>query len=138
MTGGAIQEVSRKAASITWECTRCTARGGRDDGNRVGIDAGADTNNLIVAQPNVPDAMKGITGRTFTANSTAGLTLRAYIYTIAGERLATLEGSVGQNTVTWKVSGIASGIYIAAVDAKDSQSGLVSHPAFEGYGCSLN
>jgi hypothetical protein len=87
---------------------------------------GAETSNLLVAQPNVLDATKGITSTTFTANSTTSLTLRATIYTVAGERVAALDGPAGQNTVFWSAQGLASGIYIAVVTAKDSQGGLVS------------
>jgi hypothetical protein len=88
---------------------------------------GADTSNLIVAQPNVLDISKGITSTTFTANSATSLTLRAYIYTIAGELVTTVDGTPGQNTVNWNAAGLASGIYIAVIDARDSQGGLVGH-----------
>jgi fimbrial isopeptide formation D2 family protein len=81
---------------------------------------GADTSNLLAAQPNVLDTAKGITSTTFVANSTTSLTLHATIYTIAGERVATLDGPAGQNTVNWNAQGLASGIYIAVVTAKDA------------------
>ena len=85
----------------------------------------ADSPNIVMAQPNILDATKGITGTTFTA-ATSGLTLRAYIYTVAGERVATLDGQAGQSNVYWNASGLASGIYIAVVTAKDSKGGLLS------------
>ena len=86
----------------------------------------ADSPNLILARPNILDATKGITGTIFTA-ATTNLTLRAYIYTVAGERVATLDGLAGQSNVIWNASGLASGIYIAVVDAKDPVGNLVDH-----------
>ncbi len=85
---------------------------------------GADSVNLITAQPNILDGTKGITSTTFTANSPASLTLRTYVYTIAGERVATLDGQTGQNTVYWNALGLASGLYIAMVEAKDAAGNL--------------
>ena len=72
------------------------------------------------------DATKGVTGTIFTA-ATANLTLRVHIYTVAGERVATLDGLAGQSNVYWNASGLASGIYIAVVDAKDASGNLVDH-----------
>ena len=86
----------------------------------------ADVPNLVLAQPNILDAKKGVLGTTFTA-ATTNLTLRVYIYTVAGERVATLDGLAGQSNVYWNVSGLASGIYIAVVDAKDPGGNLVAH-----------
>ena len=92
---------------------------------KVSVQA-ADVPNIVLAQPNILDATKGITGTMFTA-ATTNLTLRAYIYTVAGERVATLDGLVGQSNVYWNASGLASGIYIAVVDAKDTAGNLVDH-----------
>ena len=85
---------------------------------------GADDGMQVVAQPNVLDASKGITDTTFTVNGGLSLTLGVKLYTVAGERVAVLEGPAGQDSVNWNASGLASGVYLAVVEAKDAQGGL--------------
>ena len=85
---------------------------------------GIETTGIILAEPNILDSTKGNTSTTFTAYSTQPLSLNACLYTVAGERVAILDGPIGQGTVKWNAVGFASGIYIAVVTAKDSNGGL--------------
>lgn len=57
----------------------------------------------------------------FRAGSTEPLTLAVAIYTLAGERVKVLEGDPGSNQAFWDGTGVASGLYLAAVTLKDSQ-----------------
>ena len=74
-----------------------------------------------MAQPNVIDETKGILGTTITADSSLALTLRVSLYTVAGELTQVTKGTQGAGTVYLSTSGLASGIYLAAVDSIDPQ-----------------
>ena len=78
---------------------------------------GSDGVGTVMAQPNV---LKGVTQTTFTSDSVLGLILQVRLYSIAGEKVSyNLENS-GINQTTIDVSGLASGLYLAVVDAIDS------------------
>jgi hypothetical protein len=85
-----------------------------------------DGTNLVIARPNILDASKGIMGTTFTTNSSMSLTLKISLYTTAGELVKVVQGDSGSGTAYLGASGLASGIYIAVVEVKDSQDRLVS------------
>ena len=87
---------------------------------------GADVTGTVIAMPNILDKTKGNTTTTFTVNTPQTVTLKVNIYTIAGERVAILEGQAGQGTATWNASGLASGMYLAVVNAKDANGAFVS------------
>jgi uncharacterized repeat protein (TIGR01451 family) len=86
---------------------------------------GSGVSGEIVAEPNVL-----ICGQTmvtvFNAMGVSGAsTLTVRIYTIAGEWVATIPGTAGTATAPWNASGLASGVYIAAAEARDVNGGFI-------------
>jgi flagellar hook assembly protein FlgD len=80
--------------------------------------------NVFYAQPNLLKA--GQTTAVLKISSTAPLTLGARIYDLAGELLKTLQGQPGANQVAWNASGISSGVYLAQLEARDTNGMLVA------------
>jgi hypothetical protein len=63
---------------------------------------------------------------TFKSDSSQVLTLVYRVYDMAGELVQTAtSGQAGANAAVWDASGVASGMYIAVVDALNAQGGLV-------------
>ena len=79
----------------------------------------------VEAMPNVLNSTNGY-ATTLMSNTTMVLTLKARIYTTAGELMAVVDGNAGTGWVKWDASGVASGLYIAVVEERDAQGGLVS------------
>ena len=84
----------------------------------------SNNNQQIYAAPNLLTGASPQT--TFRINSTMVLTLQVNIYDTAGELVRTLQGTPGSNEVTWNLSGIASGLYLAVVSVENT-SGTVIH-----------
>jgi len=51
-----------------------------------------------------------------------GMTLRATLYTVAGEKVGTITGQAGTSSVKWDSSGKSSGLYIALVEVYDGSN----------------
>jgi len=79
----------------------------------------------IVAEPNLVDLGKGSGAVTLMGPQAMGLTLRASVYTLAGELVTVINGTAGTGMIGWNASGLASGLYLASVEVKDSAGGLV-------------
>jgi uncharacterized repeat protein (TIGR01451 family) len=73
----------------------------------------------VQAQPNL--VQSGAVGTTFESNSAMSLTLRAKVYTTAGELVWGGEGQPGTRTLYWPMDGVASGLYIAEVELLNAQ-----------------
>jgi uncharacterized repeat protein (TIGR01451 family) len=81
----------------------------------------------ITAGPNVVNRGTG-TGYTvtFKSDSDQVLTLIYRVYDMAGELVqSSVFGPAGTNLATWDASGVASGMYLAVVDALNVEGGLV-------------
>ncbi|HEY5039409.1 MAG TPA: hypothetical protein VIJ93_10085, partial [bacterium] len=83
----------------------------------------------VTAKPNVLNSAAGTASTTFQSDSTTALTLRAFIYTVAGELVAKIEGVSGSGQAVWNVNGLASGVYLAVVEVRDAQGGLMGRQA---------
>jgi hypothetical protein len=79
----------------------------------------------VVAYPNLANAANGYEVR-FETPPASHVTLRASIYTMAGELVGTYQGLDGACKVTWDASGVVSGMYLAVVEQADSQGRHVS------------
>jgi len=90
----------------------------QDANSREGIER-------VVAQPNVLNQANGYRV-TFVSNTSMRLTLKASIYTLAGELVGVFQGGAGTNQVKWDASGVVSGLYLAVVEEVDAQGGRVS------------
>jgi hypothetical protein len=53
--------------------------------------------------------------------------LNVKIYTIAGELVQSISGTPGNTSTQWTATGMASGIYIAAVEVQDVNGGFLEH-----------
>jgi flagellar hook assembly protein FlgD len=82
----------------------------------------------IQAEPNVLTRATGYT-TTIVDNSGLNLTLTVHLYTTAGELVfqKTQTGNPGSGQVTLDASGLASGLYLATVDAVNAKGGIVDH-----------
>lgn len=78
----------------------------------------------VTAQPNILKPALGMV-TLFQVSSDQNLTLRVKVYTIAGERVTTLQGALGTNQALWNAAGLASGLYLAVVEVSNSQGGLI-------------
>ncbi len=79
---------------------------------------------IVSALPNVVDLTSGNGVVNFTSKSTNPVTLRASLYTLAGELVAVVEGNSGSGVVPWSAVGLANGVYIAVVEARDVNGGF--------------
>jgi hypothetical protein len=67
-----------------------------------------------------PDILRGMNQTVkFMIRTDQTLTLDVKIYDIAGERMAEVLGGSGQDEANWTATGIASGLYFAAVNLTD-------------------
>jgi uncharacterized repeat protein (TIGR01451 family) len=89
-------------------------------GQNVGLGVGT-----LAAEPNVINEKSGTTVVTFTMkNSGMSLSLRASIYTVAGELVKVEQGTAGEPAVvTWDTAGMASGLYLAVVEEQGANGG---------------
>jgi hypothetical protein len=69
---------------------------------------------IVWAQPNL--LSPGKTHTTFKVGAVQPATATARIYTLAGERLATVTGQTGAGEVDWDAAGLASGTYLVLLD----------------------
>ena len=83
----------------------------------------ANTYGSVTAGPNV--LTNGNTVTTFKSGSVVPTTLRARVYTMAGELVGTVQGAGGANLATWDATGLSSGTYLAVVDSLDPAKGGV-------------
>jgi flagellar hook assembly protein FlgD len=94
---------------------------------RVSVQGGDRTAGagVVTAYPNVVNrAQPGPV--TFVSDALFSVTLRVSLYTTAGELVVVRDGPAGQNTASWDASGVASGTYIAVVESRNAQGGLVN------------
>ncbi len=86
-------------------------------------------NNAKLAAPRVwayPNPLTGGTKLVTFQGSTAGLSLSVKIYDLAGELVTELRGAGGSSQATWNAAGIASGLYIAKTEQKDSNDNVIA------------
>jgi uncharacterized repeat protein (TIGR01451 family) len=91
----------------------------------VVISGGA--SGTVLAEPNVL-----VSGSTLTTTfNGSGITnawmLSVKIYTIAGELVQSISGTQGKTSTQWTATGMASGLYIAAVEVQDVNGGVLEH-----------
>ena len=79
----------------------------------------------IVASPNLLNAANGYVA-TFKTKTAIPLTLKASIYTLAGELVGSIQGLAGTSQVIWDATGVVSGMYLAVVEQVDEKGGLLS------------
>jgi hypothetical protein len=87
--------------------------------------AGGGTSGEVLAEPNVLQ-----TGQMTTTFNGIGITnataLNVKIYTIAGQLIpANLMQTPGMAIAQWNAAGLASGLYIAVVEAENSDGGII-------------
>jgi hypothetical protein len=58
---------------------------------------------------------------------TNAYTVNAKIYTIAGQLVASVQGTPGMQSTQWTATGIASGLYFAVVEVQDANGGVIEH-----------
>ncbi len=79
----------------------------------------------VAIAPNVLGVKYGTTAF-FDASSIAeSFSIRVQLYTLSGERVATLTSPTGQPQVSWNAAGIASGIYVSATTVFNSVGGTI-------------
>lgn len=62
----------------------------------------------------------------FHTNSALNLTLRVSVYTVAGELVGRVEGDNAAAPPAWNAAGKASGLYLAVVEERDPNGGILS------------
>jgi hypothetical protein len=90
------------------------------------IVVGGGASGTMIAEPNV--LTNGETLTTFNGTGIANAwTLTAKVYTIAGEIVKSIPGISGTAVVQWNASGVASGVYIVAIQAQDFNGGVLEN-----------
>jgi flagellar hook assembly protein FlgD len=93
---------------------------------RTVLVVGGGASGTVVAEPNV--LTNGQTLAVFNGTGIANAwTLNAKVYTIAGELVKNIPGTPGSATAQWNATGYASGVYIVAVQAQDSNGGILEN-----------
>ena len=102
--------------------------GGNEDISRgVLLTGGAPNQGAITAGPNMVTASSGSMVTTFRISSVNSYRLRVKLYTIAGELVKDWEGTFSPaNQVSVNCSGLATGVYLARVEALDSNNALAA------------
>jgi hypothetical protein len=81
----------------------------------------------VIAEPNVLEPDSTLT-TTFNGSGIANAwMLNAKVYTIAGELVRSIPGTPGNASTQWTATGMASGVYIAAVEVRDASGGILEH-----------
>jgi len=96
-----------------------------DISRTVVVLAGAGASGTVVAEPNMlsPGQMTTTFNGTGIANAMA---LSVKIYTIAGQMVpATISQTPGIAIAQWNATGMASGLYLAVVEAQNSSDGII-------------
>jgi flagellar hook assembly protein FlgD len=88
--------------------------------------AGAGGGGLAVARPNVLNASNGMTTNFDASTVPNAASLQVQIYTITGELIRVLNSSNGTPQVNWNGTGMASGIYIAALTLQNADGGTLA------------
>jgi uncharacterized repeat protein (TIGR01451 family) len=84
-------------------------------------------NGTVLAEPNVLESGSTLT-TTFNGNGiTNAWMLNVKIYTIAGELIQVIPGTPGSTSTQWTATGMASGIYIAAVQVQNANGGIIEN-----------
>lgn len=78
----------------------------------------------ITARPNLLRISNGQTTITFEDHSGQNRTLKVGVYAISGELVTTVSGGI--NGASWDASGVASGVYLAAVSVMDGNGRTAS------------
>ena len=78
--------------------------------------------NTVIAVPNILTPASSTAY--FIVQSASSYTLKARIYTVAGELVKMVTGGSGANQVSWDSNGLSSGLYIAVVELITPQGGL--------------
>jgi flagellar hook assembly protein FlgD len=83
----------------------------------------------VIAYPNPWQG--GDPAITFQASSAQPLTLKVWLYDLAGEKVDILEGAPGTGQAVLQNPAFASGIYIAAVELRDANGNLTSRQSLK-------
>lgn len=89
------------------------------------VENGTGMPGLVVAKPNELDRAAGYMAVFDGTGVTNAFSLRVTVYTAAGEKIIELPETPGKAQASWNASGMASGIYVAAVEVLDSANGLL-------------
>ena len=88
------------------------------------VSRSSDSTAGITVRPNLVKISQGINQVTFENHSDQNLTLRGQVYTVSGELVTTFQGDPGAPQVVWNVQGIASGVYMAAMETLNANGGV--------------
>jgi hypothetical protein len=97
---------------------------GSQDLYRGVVVTGSAGNEKALVQPNILRPGSGTDTAAFSVVSGGNWTLKTTLFTLAGERLAEAEGDPNANSVLWKARGVASGLYLALVEARKDDGAL--------------
>lgn len=89
------------------------------------LNAARDMSHSILCLPNLLDASNNWSA-IFQDNADPGATLTVRLYTLAGELVREIPGGAGTAQLSWDAQGLASGVYLAVVEARGADGGLVN------------
>lgn len=84
-------------------------------------------NGTVLAEPNVLESGSTLTTTFNGSGITNAWMLNVKIYTIAGELVRFIPGMPGNTSTQWTATGMASGIYIAAVQVQNANGGVIEN-----------
>jgi hypothetical protein len=88
------------------------------------VSRSSDSTAGITVRPNLVKISQGINQVTFENHSDQNLTLRGQVYTVSGELVTTFQGDPGAPQVVWNVQGVASGVYLAAMETVNANGSI--------------
>jgi uncharacterized repeat protein (TIGR01451 family) len=98
-----------------------------DISRTVLVTGGGGVTGTVVAEPNVLEPGQTLTTTFNGMGITNAYTVNAKIYTIAGQLVASVQGTPGMQSTQWSATGIASGLYFAVVEVQDANGGVIEH-----------
>ena len=117
---GALVSPGHYLVAVQW----ADGKGGITDISQGVLVTGTQEMGWVSAQPNILHPSSGLATTTFYCQSAQSFTLRVHIYDVAGELVNGVEGAAGTNQALWNATGLASGLYLAAVDLVDANGGI--------------
>jgi hypothetical protein len=85
------------------------------------------SSGTVLAEPNVLTSQSTMITNFNGMGITNASVVNAKVYTIAGELVQSIQGGAGTASAQWNATGMASGVYIVAIEVQDVNGGILEH-----------
>jgi uncharacterized repeat protein (TIGR01451 family) len=104
-----------------------TGNGQTTDITRSVVVMAGGSSGTVLAEPNVLTSQSTMITNFNGMGITNASVVNAKVYTIAGELVQSIQGGAGTASAQWNATGMASGVYIVAIEVQDVNGGILEH-----------